>query len=548
MSGGGFRAASFALGTLLYLDSIRFNGRKLIDHVCYISSASGGTITASLYALAKNSPDYNFHLFYRNTLRMLKGEMLLETALSNLNDKKQWKGSKNRNLINAFAKAYDQLMFKGAEFDSLFNDKLTVCFNSTEFYRGLSFRFQTHGYIGNKYINLDKFARDKTGKLKIADILAASSCFPLGFEPIVFPEDFVHPGISEQELRSIIRVTDYDGDNVRDAVIPLMDGGITDNQGLYSATLADMIARAENKRPMDLFIVTDVASYFMDNFKIPAPPKFFLWRLSVSTLISSIVLLGYLFMATSLYFLLYGTTTGEKIVGGFLFFPSLVITGWYMLDKTGDLIHWLVTGRRISFAGIRNLFNLNDGFSDNIFVKLERFFKKSRISVLIQMIKNRFSSMSTMLNDINLKQTRRLINELFYSNDLFDNRRCGNYIYNYSLQNLQSKIDRIQEKNWSNEDKARMVPSDTMTNVAESARTMGTTLWFESDEERKLMDIVNTGKFTTCGSLLEYVLDFQSGPLWKTLDETVQKNLELLKADLIVHWEEFKENPLVSNP
>ncbi|HEU5289286.1 MAG TPA: patatin-like phospholipase family protein, partial [Cyclobacteriaceae bacterium] len=106
MSGGGFRAASFALGTLAFLDSVQFMGEKLSNRVCYISSASGGTITASLYALARNNPDYDFQQFYTNTLKMLKGEKLLEAALTNLNNKKLWTGSKNRNLINAFAKAY----------------------------------------------------------------------------------------------------------------------------------------------------------------------------------------------------------------------------------------------------------------------------------------------------------------------------------------------------------------------------------------------------------------------------------------------------------
>jgi hypothetical protein len=516
----------------------------LATHITYISSTSGGTLTAALYALYRNESNPDFNKFYNKALSVLQGETLLETALEILNQPSDWKGPKSRNLINAFAKAYDKLAFNHAEFSAFDQQKLTVCFNATEFYRGLSFRFQNHGYLGNKFINLLKEKKEITGKIKMADIMAASSCFPLGFEPIEFPKDFTHDGLTESELKSIIRVTNYEGEEVKDAVIPLMDGGITDNQGLNSAMLADMNGRVDNKPPIDLFLVTDVASYFMDHYKVPEIPKGPFWKLKLNALNRFILTGAYLALIASVYFLLFGSGK-QTLIGGLLFFPSLVIAGWHAFVVARKLVRLIFYNRKVSFADVRNLFNLNKSFSDSIFIKLEKFFKKSRVGFLALMMKNRLSSVSTMVNDVNLKQVRRLINDLFYSNDLFGHRRCANYIYDYSVLNLARKEKRITSSNWPEEDKKRMMPSEAMTRVAESARTMGTTLWFEKNDRERLGEIIACGRFTTCGSLLEYILDLENNPnVWNTFTPETKQNVASLKAQLTAHWEKFKLTPI----
>ena len=66
-----------------------------------------------------------------------------------------------------------------------------VIFNSTEFRHGLNFRFQSssnpRAVIGNNRVNISK---EEAEAIRIADIVAASSCFPGCFEPLAFPEDF----------------------------------------------------------------------------------------------------------------------------------------------------------------------------------------------------------------------------------------------------------------------------------------------------------------------------------------------------------------------
>src|SRR5580658_6756611 len=119
-SGGGFRAASFALGTLSYMheliiDEEQSQSGTLLDHVRYISSASGGTIASAMYALsqAQGKP---FDEFYKNLFENLDGTSLLKEVFRVLNTKSEWKkrAPKTRNLINAFAVAYDEQLFKGA--------------------------------------------------------------------------------------------------------------------------------------------------------------------------------------------------------------------------------------------------------------------------------------------------------------------------------------------------------------------------------------------------------------------------------------------------
>ncbi|MES1161143.1 MAG: patatin-like phospholipase family protein, partial [Bacteroidota bacterium] len=322
LSGGGFRAASFSIGAMSYLRRVQYGeGRSLLDNVEFISSASGGTFPGILYsAYAKKG--IPFEKVYKDMLSFMEGESLLEDVLRLLNDDKSWEGEeKNRNLINAFAKIYDGKLFKGETFGVYWGKgigaaggtegvvevaegvagakagrrEIEVCFNSTEFVRGLSFRWQTNGGLlrdktfdagktGNGYIYIDKKTQthlETLQRIKLGDIMASSSCFPGGFEPIVYPEDFSYSvlrdgkqggqGLSSDKLKQAVIVTDYDNEpRMLDGSIGLMDGGVDDNQGLYSAILADTRRRkSDENNGFDLIMVTDVASYFMDPY-LPA--------------------------------------------------------------------------------------------------------------------------------------------------------------------------------------------------------------------------------------------------------------------------------------
>ncbi len=48
-SGGGYRASSFSLGALTYLDRVDLQGASLLEKVHVLSTVSGGTITGIRY-------------------------------------------------------------------------------------------------------------------------------------------------------------------------------------------------------------------------------------------------------------------------------------------------------------------------------------------------------------------------------------------------------------------------------------------------------------------------------------------------------------------
>src|ERR1700744_88730 len=234
LSGGGFRAASFSLGAISYLNRVWMDtgGDTLLKHVTFITSTSGGTLANAYYTACLFKPGFVFADFYAKMKNFMNGEGLLEEVSAILNDPNRWnetgtrtvnengkivkeKVQKTHNLINSFAKAYDNMLFKdpanpngnlfGLYFNRQTNPHLeTVCFNATELNNGISFRFQTNGdptsirTVGNYYLHFNN--ANIAQKLKLGDLAATSSCFPGGFEPMVYPNDYIHPGLTDANL------------------------------------------------------------------------------------------------------------------------------------------------------------------------------------------------------------------------------------------------------------------------------------------------------------------------------------------------------------
>src|SRR5262249_20796696 len=71
----------------------------------------------------------------------------------------------------------------------------------------------------------------------LGDIVASSSCFPGAFDPFVFPDDY-----NFKETPAAIKAlldSGFKSANGKDKSLPIMDGGIFDNQGVYSILLAN---------------------------------------------------------------------------------------------------------------------------------------------------------------------------------------------------------------------------------------------------------------------------------------------------------------------
>lgn len=252
LSGGGYRAAAFHLGCMACLHETQHEGEPLLNRLAILSSISGGTITGVVYAhtLAHGG---SFQDFFNKMYEFLKKDTLLTNALSKLNNSDAWRDRplKRRNLINAFALVYDEEFFHGATLGSLLDARGRLpefAFNATDVEHSKVFRFAVSQFavIGH---NQAKITREAADEILLADIVAASSCFPGGFEPLLMPGDFAvapdSPLFRLWEKRHPLR---------------LMDGGITDNQGIESVKLFERRKSNEGKNPyIGLFIISDAS-------------------------------------------------------------------------------------------------------------------------------------------------------------------------------------------------------------------------------------------------------------------------------------------------
>ncbi|MES2275957.1 MAG: patatin-like phospholipase family protein [Bacteroidota bacterium] len=571
-SGGGFRAAAFALGTLSYLNHI-----GLDEHISFSSSASGGSITNLLYTAYRHEGK-SFDEFYQKLLRELAGSALLERALENLNNTALWgagEEGKQRNLINAFSLAYDELVFEHRTLEVYWPQKspgYEVCLNTTEFYRGLSFRFQMSGkkdrlqVIGNKYLKFDMQRLETLKKIRLGDVLAASSCFPIGFEPIVYPRDFTHAALSAAELRAAIQFENYK-EEVQHLSEPeaslrsfgFMDGGITDNQGLKSVMLADQKRQQRAKPdPFDLIIVTDVASYFMESYEVPVAREKPSWLNNtvnrgvsgVQKLLKQVSIAEYALLLTSLTLILlfvFGDQTWALAAGCSLATLFLVV---FAIRQVG-FVHaaFRLISRFNPLAALNGIFDTRKILPQSIIQKLLDFLTGAKLSILTQMLEARATSVVSMVSDINLKQVRRLIFEMFYDAACWDNRRVPNFIYELSSYNSTTRTNRINSKSrlgWTatEQDKTLLLEGlETIGPVAEEARTMGTTLWFSEQDrqDEKLKKIIVTGQFTTCVNLLEYIISLERKKV--PFDAAGKTTLQNVKDRLMKDLAAFKADP-----
>lgn len=228
LSGGGYRAAAFHLGVLSFLHEA-----GLLGNVRALSTASGGTIVGAFYAecLAEKR---DFGDFYSRIYTFLRDVDVIDSALTRMPG--------HGKLIVAAADVYAALFAATLGTLQASPDHLEeISFNATDMRNGLAFRFvktaNRHVRSGNREMPIPAAV---AATLRLSDIVAASSCFPGAFEPMLFPSDF---GVEF------------------DRHVPLMDGGIYDNLGVDSLLLI------RSHRPeIDRIIVADA--------DVSAPPMY----------------------------------------------------------------------------------------------------------------------------------------------------------------------------------------------------------------------------------------------------------------------------------
>ena len=256
LSGGGVRAIGFHLGTMSMLRRL-----GLLRNVQILSTVSGGSMPGIGYSLAQQL-GRPFQDFFDDFYEFLPQLNILEQLLRGMTNRHPPAPSGRRDMITAMANIYNDVYFERFFGSYVENGKLTfdvlmnqpgrghleeMIFNATEFKTGTAFRFQVSRHpclVGNGNISL---CRKHAGQIRIADIMAASSCIPVGMEPLFFPDDFHWPddGGRQRGERSRLRPTNREiraalkrNTNTRQPTFALMDGGVYDNQGITSTLLA----------------------------------------------------------------------------------------------------------------------------------------------------------------------------------------------------------------------------------------------------------------------------------------------------------------------
>ena len=517
-SGGGYRAATFDLGTLSFLNHIRLDdGRSLLDCVSALTSVSGGTIPAMKYMLAR-ARGQQVDEMVEELFDFLCNEDLVARAMKGLSAEK---ANREMSSIKIMAGIYDECLFGGAVLGDIIDhfDRIPVkdyTALATDFDNSLPFRFRlsegqttdgqriSYGIFGN---NSHKIGRSVVRHITPGEALACSSCFPSGFEPMMFPDDFK---VSQQpEVAS--GITSRFG---------IMDGGITDNQGIEPILLAEEHMRkyrddkTRSDKALDLVIVSDVSSPYMQGYSpseqmLPnGVGKLTLGRLRNYGLIAEAVVIA-------------------------LFIVSLVLGSNFWLGVMSVILA-LVTA--VNVIGAMAKSKMFRAIGKTFIGNKAAFISHLKFATLESMLMNRAKSVVMMSSEVFLKRMRQMNYSALYDDIGWHNRTVTSTIYELrpgerwqSMSNNRTLPDEL-------------VPSEAMQQNSALAARMGTTLWFTPEDKAAGIPqaILAAGQYTMCYNLLLYLDKIQRDP---TNITAAHHLLISLKPQLQSAWQQFMQNP-----
>jgi predicted acylesterase/phospholipase RssA len=550
LSGGGFRASAFSLGCLSYLHRRNYENISLLDRVKFVAATSTGAMTGIAFS-ANSRLGFPFSKTYdhlRN--KVLVGDKIIKEAARIVKDDKEWENTpaKSRNSINAFAKAYQKMVFDDLNFEVFWNNSgqgvEEVCFNASEMENGRTFRFQTDGradtrlILGDRYLRIKDINLPSVKKLKLGDILAASSCFPIGFEPMLFPDDFAMDEAHKNDLISNTqKAKNYDWEDYETFTrsFALMDGGITDNQGIESLRISNEIRKARNGRGYDLMLICDAVNYFMEPFEPQKEAENWWNRISLAN-ISNVFKYSFIVLVISIVMLFISNDLWlavlMTVISGIMF--GLFLFGRYQLIKkppASEAGHIPEPGGWWKWNTPVVLFL--DFFLQNPFFKTE------------EMLKVRIRSALRVAMEIYLMQIRRINYDSLYSNPEWAYKTKAVSIYELSKRYENVFQKQIKRKKFNDEWARLLTPSEKVMQVADYAKQMNTILWFSKTDMREGIDnrrdsVIASGQFTMCYNLLEYILQIEEKYPGVLKDESIQT----LKKEILEDWKRFQTEPM----
>ena len=343
-------------------------------------------------------------------------------------------------------------------------------FNSTEFHTGLAFRFRRSDrprtILGNRNYPLP---RSVAQHVRLADVVAASSCFPGGFEPLVFPQQF--RWTEQYPLRAAL------GELGRkfEGGLPLMDGGVYDNQGVDSLLLAFRDSSATT------LVISDVSARNDEMYDVPTHPGSRGW-LTLRAVWWLALLLLVLALASA---------------------GVLAWSGWDAARegdwRLRDYLLYLVPGMLAAGVGIglwwarRRLREANRLIETTVDVEAWPSLRKLTVPEFTQMLVLRVTSLLALTSSVFMARIRRLVFGQVWEDENFEGRRIASLIYAMA----RDEPALFDAHPW-------LRPSDALVRLAKTAEAMPTTLWF--NEPAQFTTLQRAGEATICFVLLRHIV------------------------------------------
>lgn len=506
LSGGGYRAAVFHIGVLSYLYRIKLaDGSRLLEHVTVMSTISGGSIVGLWYMLANNDigaiPNRLFELFSKLKEHNLAEEVLADVAKN--------KDNPRLSLIKELSNRYSCDFFQNEKFETIINNVRTgpvhhYAAYSTDIKNSMAFRFQAvssafpEANVGNRKRRIDL---EDAKELRLADILAASSCFPLVFEPINYPRDFFSFDAESEDAQTMLQ-------------IPIMDGGIIDNQGIDYVLSANknMLKAGNLSDGIDLAIISDAAYSVEEDNKADTSEKFPWWAyLTIGDIYEGLWAYTWAFFGV-----------------GFLCFIFCCYLGWGFGSGVGiTLLALFFLARIIKKKTPKDLLENEDYKIPENLVWNIRFFQYYRL------IKKRYESFSKVVNTVMMGHIRESNLKMIKLSDELD------HIFVIPEIGKLSANGRMKKRSVSNYN-----PSEDMMQNSDDASSFHTTLWFSPKDIADEMPekIFACGQYTICYELLQWISQFDGRHKnVKSVGKIL--NTDEIRKQLENDWKQFCDEP-----
>lgn len=517
-SGGGYRAATFDLGTLSFLNAVTLDdGTTLLDHVSALTSVSGGTIPAMKYMLSR-ARGQSIEAMIKELFDFLRDEDLMSMTLQALGKEK---ANRDVSSIKIMADIYDRCLFGNTVMGEIIDnfDRIPVkdyTALATDFDNSLPFRFrltearmtdgarESYGVFGNQKHSI---GRSVVRHITPGEALACSSCFPSGFEPMMYPDDFK---VSQQpDVAS--------GINAR---FGIMDGGLADNQGIEPVLLAEERMRkyradkTRTDKALDLVIISDVSSPYMDGYQ-PCEQALPKWagKLTIGRLRN------------------YGLIAEAVVMA--LFVLALVLGGTFWVGVMTVLLA-IVTLANVAGALLKN--KMFSAIARTFVGNRATFISHLKFATIEAMVMNRAKSVVMMSSEVFLKRMRQMNYSAIYDDKQWHNRVVSTTVYELRPG------ERWESQRQGGTLPADLVPSEAMQRNSDLAASMGTTLWFTAQDKAAGMPqaLLSCGQYTMCHNLLQYIDRIE-----KDSTNLTDGHRQIIgcKPQILAAWKKFQTDP-----